>query len=132
MDFESLYEEEEFGVLSSDDLYLDCVLVRPKALKDSQLELLYVWVPRYPLTKTTLINCIADRASSQPAPATNVASSPKLSQSAVSLRRETLVVLFSSTLVWGVMRGRHMGRSRAIRTRRIPNAYPATKSTETG
>lgn len=57
MNFESLYEEEEFGVLSGDDIYLDCVLVKPKALEDNKLEVLYVWVPRYPLTKTTLINC---------------------------------------------------------------------------
>lgn len=57
MKFDTLYEEEEFGVLSTDDLYLDCALIKPKALPDDQLESLYVWVPRYPLTKTTLINC---------------------------------------------------------------------------
>jgi pimeloyl-ACP methyl ester carboxylesterase len=57
MNFEKLYEEEEFGVLSTDDLYLDCALIKPKELPDNQLESLYVWVPRYPLTKTTLINC---------------------------------------------------------------------------
>ncbi|MFZ0546825.1 MAG: hypothetical protein WAM60_15370 [Candidatus Promineifilaceae bacterium] len=57
MKIETLYEEEAFGVLSSDDIYLDCILVKPKGLEDDQLEVLYVWVPRYPLTKTTLINC---------------------------------------------------------------------------
>lgn len=57
MNLDSPYEEEAFGVLSSDDIYLDCVLVKPKALEDEQLEVLYVWVPRYPLTKTTVINC---------------------------------------------------------------------------
>jgi hypothetical protein len=57
MNLETLYEEEEFGVLSSDDIYLDCILVKPKDLADKQIEALYVWVPRYPLTKTTLINC---------------------------------------------------------------------------
>lgn len=57
MNFESLHEEEEFGILSSDDIYLDCVLVKPKDLEDNQIEILYVWVPRFPLTKTTVINC---------------------------------------------------------------------------
>lgn len=57
MNSDMLYEEEEFGVLSIDDLYLDCALIKPKNLADNQLEALYVWVPRYPLTKTTLINC---------------------------------------------------------------------------
>lgn len=57
MDIEFPYEEEAFGVLSSDDIYLDCILVRPKGLEDDQIEVLYVWVPRYPLTKTTVINC---------------------------------------------------------------------------
>ena len=57
MNLDSPYEEEAFGVLSSDDIYLDCILVRPKGLDDKEIEVLYVWVPRYPLTKTTLINC---------------------------------------------------------------------------
>lgn len=57
MNLDSLYEEEAFGILSSDDIYLDCILVKPLGLKDDQLQLLYVWVPKYPLTKTALINC---------------------------------------------------------------------------
>lgn len=57
MNLDSPYEEEAFGVLSSDDIYLDCILVKPKGLQDNRLEVLYVWVPRYPLTKTSLINC---------------------------------------------------------------------------
>lgn len=54
---EPLYDEEAFGVLSSDEIYLDCILIKPKGLKDNEVEILYVWVPRYPLNKTSLINC---------------------------------------------------------------------------
>jgi hypothetical protein len=57
MNLDSLHVEEEFGILSSDDIYLDCILVKPKDLTDDQIEVIYVWVPRYPLTKTNLINC---------------------------------------------------------------------------
>ncbi len=57
MNVDSLYEEEAFGVLSSDEIYLDCLLIKPKGLKDADVESLYIWVPRYPLTKTSLINC---------------------------------------------------------------------------
>lgn len=51
------YIEEHFGILSDDDLYLDCVLVRPRHTADADLKVLRVWVPRYPLTKTSVIVC---------------------------------------------------------------------------
>lgn len=51
------YDEEYFGILSDDDLYLDCILVKPRNLQDQHLKALRVWVPRYPLTKTSVIAC---------------------------------------------------------------------------
>ena len=49
--------EEEFGVLTDDQLYLDCVLVKPLNLKDENLKTLRVWVPKHPLTKTSILTC---------------------------------------------------------------------------
>jgi hypothetical protein len=54
---EDAYTEEAFGILTEDNLYLDCVLVRPPNLEDAQLKALRVWVPRYPLTKGSVITC---------------------------------------------------------------------------
>ena len=51
------YVEEQFGILTDDDLYLDCVLVRPAEMEDENLRVLRVWVPKYPLTKSSLITC---------------------------------------------------------------------------
>lgn len=51
------YSEENFGILTDDDLYLDCILVKPVNLKDENLRALRVWVPKYPLTKTSVITC---------------------------------------------------------------------------
>ena len=51
------YTEETFGILTDDDVYLDCMLLRPKNVTDAQLKALRVWVPRHPLTKATLITC---------------------------------------------------------------------------
>lgn len=51
------YVEESFGVLTDDNLYLDCILVKPAALADADLRVLRVWVPKYPLTKTSVIAC---------------------------------------------------------------------------
>jgi hypothetical protein len=53
----SLYVEESFGILTDDDVYLDCVLVRPPELVDAELQNLRVWVPKYPLTKASVITC---------------------------------------------------------------------------
>lgn len=52
-----LYTEESFGILTDDDVYLDCILVKPPNLEDEALQLLRVWVPKYPLTKASVITC---------------------------------------------------------------------------
>lgn len=49
--------EESFGILTDDDLYIDCILVRPTGVPDEALQSLRVWVPKYPLTKTSVITC---------------------------------------------------------------------------
>ncbi|MEM7336378.1 MAG: hypothetical protein AAF490_30135 [Chloroflexota bacterium] len=51
------YVEEQFGILTDDDLYLDCVLVKPSEMEDENLRVLRVWVPKYPLTKSSVITC---------------------------------------------------------------------------
>lgn len=51
------YIEEPFGILTDDDLYLDCTLVRPPNIPDEGLQSLRVWVPKYPLTKNSVITC---------------------------------------------------------------------------
>jgi len=51
------YVEEAFGILTDDDIYLDCILVKPANLTDGALRALRVWVPRYPLTKSSVITC---------------------------------------------------------------------------
>lgn len=51
------YVEENFGILTDDDLYLDAVLVKPANLTDEKLRVLRVWVPKYPLTKSSVITC---------------------------------------------------------------------------
>lgn len=53
----SAYIEENFGILTDDDLYLDCILVKPTELVDEDLRILRVWVPKYPLTKSSVITC---------------------------------------------------------------------------
>lgn len=51
------YTEEAFGILTDDNLYLDCILVKPAQVSDNQLKMLRVWVPKYPLTKSSTIVC---------------------------------------------------------------------------
>lgn len=51
------YTEESFGILTDDDLYLDCILVRPPNIPDENLRAIRVWVPKYPLTKSSVIVC---------------------------------------------------------------------------
>ena len=51
------YVEEAFGILTDDQLYLDCILVRPPSLPDEALRAIRVWVPKTPLTKVSLIGC---------------------------------------------------------------------------
>jgi hypothetical protein len=59
----SPYVEEPFGILTDDDLYLDCVLVRPADVADEELRSLRAWVPRYPLTKSSVITCARQEVS---------------------------------------------------------------------
>jgi len=51
------YVEENFGILTDDDFYLDAILVKPANLTDEKLRVLRVWVPKFPLTKTSVITC---------------------------------------------------------------------------
>lgn len=51
------YTEEPFGILTDDNLYLDCVLVKPVGVADEALRAIRVWVPKYPLTKSSVITC---------------------------------------------------------------------------
>ena len=51
------YVEEEFGILTDDNLYLDCIFVKPANLQDESLRVLRVWVPRFPMTKASIITC---------------------------------------------------------------------------
>ena len=51
------YTEEPFGILTDDNLYLDCVLVKPVGIADENLRAIRVWVPKYPLTKSSVITC---------------------------------------------------------------------------
>ncbi len=51
------YVEENFGILTDDDLYLDAILVKPANLTDEKLRVLRVWVPKYPMTKSSVIAC---------------------------------------------------------------------------
>ncbi len=51
------YSEEPFGILTDDELYLDCVLVKPPNTVDKEIRALRVWVPKYPLTKSSVITC---------------------------------------------------------------------------
>ncbi|PID84843.1 MAG: hypothetical protein CSA11_04650 [Chloroflexi bacterium] len=51
------YVEEHFGILTDDNLYLDAILIKPANLKDKKLRVLRVWVPKYPMTKSSVIAC---------------------------------------------------------------------------
>lgn len=51
------YEEEVFGILTDDNLYLDCTLVRPSDTSDEELKAIRVWVPKFPLTQESVLAC---------------------------------------------------------------------------
>lgn len=51
------FTEEPFGILTDDNLYLDCVLVKPVSMTDEELRAIRVWVPKFPLTKSSVITC---------------------------------------------------------------------------
>jgi hypothetical protein len=61
---QSLYAEETFGILTDDDLYLDCVLVKSLNLTDEETRAVRVWTPRYPYTKMTTITCARQEVAS--------------------------------------------------------------------
>lgn len=56
--------EENFGILTDDDLYLDCILVKPANASDADIAVLRAWVPKYPLTKTSVISCARQEVTS--------------------------------------------------------------------
>lgn len=58
------YIEEHFGILTDDDLYLDAILIKPANLTDEKLRALRVWVPKFPLTKTSVITCARQEVNS--------------------------------------------------------------------
>lgn len=60
---ELAYVEETFGILTDDDIYLDCVLIKPAQTEDGDLKALRAWVPRYPLTKSSVITCARQEVS---------------------------------------------------------------------
>ncbi len=49
--------EEHFGILTDDQLYLDCMLIRAEGTADRDLRVIHVWVPKFPLTKSSTIVC---------------------------------------------------------------------------
>lgn len=51
------YTEETFGILTDDELYLDALFVRPTNTADEDIKVLRVWIPKYPLTKTSVVAC---------------------------------------------------------------------------
>ncbi len=51
------YVEEGFGILTDDDLYLDAILVKPTNATDNDIKVLRVWVPKFPLTKSSVLTC---------------------------------------------------------------------------
>jgi hypothetical protein len=61
---DSLYAEEIFGILTDDDLYLDCVMVKSLNLTDEETRAIRVWVPRFPYTKMTTITCARQEVAS--------------------------------------------------------------------
>ena len=61
---ESLYTEETFGILTDDNLYLDCALVKSLNLTDEETRAIRVWVPRFPYTKMTTVTCARQEVAS--------------------------------------------------------------------
>lgn len=51
------YVDEDFGILTDDQLYLDCLLVKPPSIPDAEIRGIRAWVPRYPLAKSSVITC---------------------------------------------------------------------------
>ena len=51
----SAVEEEQFGILTDDGLALEATLVRPVGLVDGEVKVVQVWVPKYPLTRGSVL-----------------------------------------------------------------------------
>ncbi len=49
------YLEEHFGILTDDGLALESTLVRPVRLDDKDVRSVQVWVPKYPLTRSSML-----------------------------------------------------------------------------
>ncbi len=60
------YEQEDFGILTDDNLYLDAMLIKQIGVSDAEIKVLRVWVPKYPLTKTSVITCARQEVQSYP------------------------------------------------------------------
>ncbi len=56
------YIEETFGILTDDELYIDCIFYKPRNASDEDLRGVRVWVPKYPLTKTSVMICAQQEA----------------------------------------------------------------------
>jgi hypothetical protein len=48
-------KEEHFGILTDDDLALEATLVRPGMLTDDRVQTVQVWVPKFPLTRSSVL-----------------------------------------------------------------------------
>lgn len=51
----SRLREEHFGILTDDNLALEASLVRPMGLDDRDVSTVQLWVPKYPLTRSSLL-----------------------------------------------------------------------------
>jgi hypothetical protein len=51
----STITEEHFGILTDDDLALEATLVRPAGLADENVGVVQLWVPKYPLTRSSVL-----------------------------------------------------------------------------
>ncbi len=47
--------EEQFGILTDDQLALEATLIRPAGLLDADVRVVQVWVPKYPFSRSSLL-----------------------------------------------------------------------------
>jgi len=47
--------EEHFGILTDDQLALEATLIRPAGLADEEVRAVQAWVPKYPLTRSSVL-----------------------------------------------------------------------------
>jgi len=47
--------EEHFGILTDDELALEATLIRPAGLSDEEVRAVQAWVPKYPLTRSSVL-----------------------------------------------------------------------------